>query len=76
MVFFKGISQILVRRTWFLDGFLWTNCGENVVLERHYSAAENFPLFPDLFFAGRAGRPIRCNSEKPAHIPGTFNVTR
>jgi hypothetical protein len=75
-MFFKGISQILVRGTWFLDGFLWANCGENVVLERHFFAAENFPLFRDLFFAGRAGRPIRCNSGKSAHIPGTLSVTR
>jgi hypothetical protein len=45
IVFLKGISQILVCRTWFLDGFLWTNCGENVVRERHFFAAENFPLF-------------------------------
>jgi hypothetical protein len=57
----KGISQIPVRRTWFLDGFLWTNCGENVVLERHFFAAENFPLFGNLFFA---------------HIPGTLSETR
>jgi hypothetical protein len=75
-VFLKGISQILVRRTWFLDGFLWTNCGENVVLERHFFAAENFPLFPNLFFAGRARRPIRSNSAQPAHTPGTLSVTR
>jgi hypothetical protein len=48
-VFLKGISQILVRRTWFLDGFLWTNCGENVVLERHFFAAENSSLFQVYF---------------------------
>jgi hypothetical protein len=75
MPFFKGVSQIPVRRTWFFDGFLWTNCGENVVLERHYSAAENFPFFSDLFFAERAGRPIRCSAQ-PTHTPGTLSVTR
>jgi hypothetical protein len=73
IVFLKGILQILVRRTWFLDGFLWTNCGENVVFEGCFFAAENFPLFRDLFFAGR---PIRCNSAQLAHTPGTLSVTR
>jgi hypothetical protein len=53
-MFFRGISQILVRRTWFLDGFLWTNCGENVVLKRHFFGAEDFSLFRDLF--SRDGR--------------------
>jgi hypothetical protein len=75
-MFYKGISQIPVRRTWFFDGFLWTNYGEIVVLERHFFAAENFPLFTDLFFARRAGRPIRSNAGKPAQTPGTFSVTR
>jgi hypothetical protein len=48
-VLFKGISQILVRRTWFLDGFFVDKCGENVVLERHFFAAENFPRF-EIYF--------------------------
>jgi hypothetical protein len=63
-----------VRRTWFLDGFLWTNCGENVVLERHFFAAENFPLFRDLF--SPQVRDGQFTATPGSHIPGTLSETR
>jgi hypothetical protein len=55
-------------------------CGQivvkNVVLERHFFAAENSSLFPGLFFAGRGDGQLAATPGKPAHTPGTLSVTR
>jgi hypothetical protein len=60
-LFFKGVLQIWACRTWFFDGFLWTNRGENVVLKRPSHDAEKHAISLRFIFGRAVDRDILDN---------------
>jgi hypothetical protein len=45
VVFYRGFCGIVVRRTWYLDGKTWWDCGESVVENDTKSALKIAPSF-------------------------------
>jgi hypothetical protein len=45
VVFYRGFCGIVVRRTWYLGGKTWWDCGENVVENDIKSALKITPSF-------------------------------